>query len=69
VKVNAGAKSESVRQLEEGLYQVRTRAPAERGKANARVLELLANEFGCSVEALRIVSGATRPLKIVAIEA
>ena len=69
VKVNASSKSEGVRMLEEGYYQVRTRAPAERGRANRRVLQLLAAEFGCPVEALAIVSGATKPLKIVAINA
>lgn len=48
---------------------MRTRAPAEGGRANQRVLQLLAADFGCSVEALTIVSGATKPLKIVAINA
>ncbi len=67
VKVNASSKSESVRELAEGYYQVRTRAPAERGRANKRVLELLAAELGCPVGALTIVSGATKPLKIIAI--
>ena len=69
VKVNAGSKSEGVRLLEQGYYQVRTQAPAERGRANRRVLQLLAAELGCPVEALVIVSGATKPLKIVAIVA
>lgn len=68
VKVNASSKSEGVRVLEEGYYQVRTRAPAERGRANKRVLQLLAAEFGCAIEALTIVSGATKPVKIVAID-
>jgi len=68
VKVNASSKSEGVRLLEEGYYQVRTRAPAERGRANQRVLQLLAGEFRCPVEALTIVSGATKPIKIVAID-
>ncbi len=68
VKVNASSKSEGVRLLEEGYYQVRTRAPAERGRANRRVLQLLAAQFGCPVEALTIVSGASKPIKIVAID-
>jgi len=68
VKVNASSKSEGVRMLEEGYYQVRTRVPAERGRANQRVLQLLAAEFGCPVTALTIVSGATKPIKIVAID-
>lgn len=68
VKVNASASTEGVRLLEEGFYQVRTRAPAESGRANRRVLELLAAELGCTAAQLRIVSGATKPLKIIAIE-
>ena len=67
VKVNASSRSEGVRMLEEGYFQVRTRAPAERGRANERVLQLLAAEFGCPVSALTIVSGATKPLKLVAV--
>ncbi len=63
VKVNAGSKSESVRLLEQGFYQVRTRAPAEGGKANRRVLELLARELGCCTDRLRIVAGASSALK------
>jgi uncharacterized protein YggU (UPF0235/DUF167 family) len=67
VKVNASSKSEGVKVLETGFYQVRTRAPAEGGRANQRVLELLASALGCAPSALRIVSGATKPLKIIAI--
>jgi uncharacterized protein YggU (UPF0235/DUF167 family) len=68
VKVNPGARSESVRRLEEGFFQVRTRAPAEGGKANARVLELLAAELGVPTSRMRIVVGHTRPLKLIEIE-
>lgn len=67
VKVNAGSKTEGVKLLERGFYQVRTRAPAEQGKANRRVLELLAEELGCSPDRLRILSGATRPVKKIAV--
>lgn len=63
VKVNPGSKSEGVRLLEDGFYQVRTRAPAEGGKANRRVLALLAHELGCSTDRLRIVAGASSSLK------
>lgn len=67
VKVNAGSRTEGVRELEADYYQVRTRAPAERGRANQRVIELLAEALNCSPANLRIVSGVTKPLKIVAI--
>lgn len=68
VKVNAGSKREGVRLLEPGFYQVRTRAPAEGGRANRRVLELLADELGRPTSALRIVTGHSSPLKLVDIE-
>ena len=62
-KVNAGAQSESVRQLSDGSYQVRTRAPATRGKANRRVLELLADHLGLHPSEIEIVAGHTSPIK------
>jgi len=68
VKVNASAKREGVRLLEEGFYQVRTRAPAEAGRANRRVLELLAIELDVPISALRIVTGHGRPLKLIDVD-
>jgi uncharacterized protein (TIGR00251 family) len=65
VKVNAGAQSESVRELEDGTIQVRTRAPATKGKANRRVLELLAAHFDARPSDLEIVAGHTSPVKLV----
>jgi len=67
VKVNASSKTEGVRRLADDYYQVRTRAPAERGKANLRVAELLAAEFGCEPRSVRIVAGVSSPLKLVEI--
>ncbi len=68
VKVNAGSKGERVRLLEPGFYQVRTCAPAQGGRANRRVLQLLAEELGKPVSALRIVTGHTRPLKLIDVD-
>jgi hypothetical protein len=65
VKVNAGAQSESVRRLADGSLQVRTRAPATRGKANKRVLELLAEYLGIGPADIEIVAGHTSPVKHV----
>lgn len=67
VKVNAGAQSESVRELADGTLQVRTRAPATKGKANARVTELLARHFGVGDADVVIVAGHTSPVKHVEI--
>lgn len=65
VKVNAGAQSESVRRLADGTLQVRTRAPASKGKANARVIELLAEHFGVAAGDVVIVAGHSSPVKQV----
>ena len=46
-------------------YQVRTAAPAEAGKANLRVIEQLAEAFGITPDRIRIVAGASRPLKLI----
>lgn len=67
VKVNPGSKTEGVKQLAPGMYQVRTRAPAEAGRANERVVELLAAAMGVATERVRIVAGLTKPLKVVEI--
>jgi len=65
VKVNAGAQSESVRRLADGSLQVRTRAPATKGKANKRVVELLAEHLGVGPSDIEIVAGHTSPVKHV----
>ena len=67
VKVNAGAQSESVKQLADGSYQVRTRTPATKGKANQRVIELLAEHFGVAPNTIEITAGQTSPIKRVRI--
>jgi uncharacterized protein (TIGR00251 family) len=67
VKVNAGAQSESVRELGDGTVQVRTRAPASKGRANARVREQLAAYFGVAAGDVEIVAGHTSPVKQVVV--
>ncbi len=67
VKVNAGAQSESVRELDDGSLQVRTRAPASKGKANKRVLELLGEYLDVAPGDLEIVAGHTSPVKHIAV--
>ena len=69
VKVNAGAQSESVRELADGSLQVRTRAPASKGKANARALELLAKHLGVDADDIEIVAGKTSPVKHIEVRA
>jgi hypothetical protein len=47
--------------------KVRVRAPAERGRANAAVEEILAGALGVPKECARIVAGETSARKVVEI--
>ncbi len=67
IKVNSGAQSESVRKLDDGSLQVRTRAPASKGKANKRVLELLGEYLDMAPSDLEIVAGHSSPVKHIAV--
>lgn len=67
VKARPGAREERVEELGEGRYEVWTRAPAERGLANAAILSLLAARLGIPVKRLRLAKGAAGPSKIVQI--
>ncbi|MEE3274119.1 MAG: DUF167 domain-containing protein [Acidobacteriota bacterium] len=67
IKVNSGAQSESVGKLDDGSLQVRTRAPASKGKANKRVLELLGEYLDMAPSDLEIVAGHSSPVKHIAV--
>jgi len=56
VRVAAGARREKVERVPKGL-KVYVREPAEDNRANARVRELVAMEYGMPEKAVRLVSG------------
>lgn len=64
VKVHADAKENRLERRGPDAFEVWVRAPAERGLANAAVLELLTAALG---RRPRIVKGAQSPSKIVAV--
>jgi uncharacterized protein YggU (UPF0235/DUF167 family) len=66
-KVIAGAKTEGVEELAEGQFKVRVRPKAEKGRANARVLELLADHFDVAKSKVTLLSGAAYKEKLVRI--
>lgn len=74
VKVVADSKKESIEKVNDETFKIVTRAPAERGLANSRVVEMLTeykNEKGEYIfknKKIRIVSGHTSPSKIVSID-
>ncbi len=67
LKVVPGASSEGVAGWLEDTLKVRVRAPAERGKANAAVEELVAGALGIAVRRVRIVAGRTSARKTMQI--
>ena len=67
VKVTPGAKTEGVERLDEASYKVRVRPKAEDGKANARVLEVLAEYFDVAKSRVVLVRGASYREKLIRI--
>jgi uncharacterized protein (TIGR00251 family) len=63
--VKPQAKQETVTALTDNHYLVTVRAPAKDGKANARVVELLARHFQTSKSRIRILRGLTSRLKLI----
>lgn len=64
VQVKPNSKKESVEKLDDGSYVVRANAPPVDGKANERVVELLAEYFDVSKRSVNLVSGTTSKRKI-----
>jgi uncharacterized protein (TIGR00251 family) len=65
IVVKPRAKSEGVGSLEDGTLVVRVNAPPVDGKANERVIELLARHFGVPRRNVRIAVGEGSRKKIV----
>ena len=68
VKVQAGAKHESIEQISEHELKLKVCARAIKGRANERVREVLADYFQISKSAVQIIKGAKSKLKTVEIE-
>jgi hypothetical protein len=63
VSVKPNSKQESVIQNSEGTFVVRVNAPPAEGRANRRLIELLAQYFGTSKSKIELVSGSKSKLK------
>ncbi len=68
VKVKPGSKEELVRDPGDGTLEVRVSVPPEKGKANERLLEVLARHYGVRKSAIRIVRGHTSRTKLIEID-
>lgn len=67
VSVKTGAGSERVEELREGALRVFLKQNPEDGKANARLVALLARRYGVPQTAVRIVRGVRERSKIISI--
>jgi uncharacterized protein len=64
LRVTPGARSEAV-ELGQGCVAIKVRAKPEDGKANAKVLELLAEALGIATSRLHLLRGASSRDKLV----
>jgi uncharacterized protein (TIGR00251 family) len=67
VKVKPNARASSLQQEPDGTWLARLKAPPVDGKANAELIELVAERFGCVRSAVSIKSGAGGRMKLVKI--
>lgn len=68
VKVKPGSRADQLVYDETGLLNVRIKAPAQDGKANACLVEFLARQFKIAKSNVTIVAGFTNPHKRIDIK-
>ncbi len=64
VKAKPRSKKEGVKQISEDYYEVRVNVPPEKGKANERIIQLLAQHFKVPKNAVKLVRGETSKEKL-----
>lgn len=65
VSVRAGARREHIAEGKEGTLSIAVREQAERGEANRRVREIMAERMGVPYKSMRIVRGVRSPRKVL----
>lgn len=68
VNVKTRSKSEGVEKTSPSQYTVRVNTLPVKGKANKRVIELLANYFDISKSSITLIRGAKSKIKVFKIE-
>lgn len=69
VKVTPRARESSLTQAADGTWVARLKSPPVDGKANAELIALVAEQFGCSKSAVSVKAGASGRRKLVKIQA
>lgn len=65
LKVHPGERKDRIVKKAPDAYEVWTKAPPERGLANASALRLLSLQLGVDAKRIMLIKGATSPAKIV----
>ena len=68
VKVKPNLHRSGLNEVEHGLWLARVKSPPTDGRANAELVTLIADHFGCSKSSVRIKSGSSARLKLVQID-
>jgi len=68
IRVKPRARVSTLEQEPDGTWRARLKAPPVDGKANAELIKLVAEQFGCARSAVSIKSGAGGRTKLVKIE-
>ena len=69
VKVTPRARESSLAQAADGTWVAKLKSPPVDGKANAELIALVAEQFGCSKSAVSVKAGASGRRKLVKIQA
>ncbi len=64
VRAKPRSKLECVKEIEKDLYEVAVKEPPEDGKANERIVELLAEHFRVPRSRVKLLRGSTSRLKV-----
>ena len=65
LKVHPGQRRDRILKKADDAYEIWTKAPPERGLANASAIRLLSLTIGVHAKKIMLVKGATSPAKIV----
>jgi len=68
VKAKPRSKKEGVKEISKNYFEVRVNQPPEKGRANERIVELLAEYFDIPKSKVRLVKGETSKEKVFEIE-
>lgn len=68
VKVKLHARASSIEQMPDGTWLARLTSPPVDGKANAELVALVAEHFGCRKTAVEIKAGASGRTKLLEVD-